>query len=132
MKNSDIITLVRSGLLEITTTSLIASEAYATYILKKELRNAFLQLQEQEKALFAEAGIEDPNNPPKDEAVINKANALLGEMWKSDTPLSLRTIPYESWHKLKEDNKDNKALSGEAEMILEGIFWQEPGEQPKA
>ena len=65
-----------------------------------------------------------------------KVSSLYREANTEEVTLDIKSIPYEDWRKLQEENrhkvigeKEYDILGGEAEIILEAIFWEEPKEE---
>lgn len=66
----------------------------------------------------------------------DKARKVIAEANKEEVPLDIKTIPYKDWRELQKENRAKKIndyefdiLGGEAEIILEGIFWAEPQDE---
>jgi hypothetical protein len=153
MKNEDVIQLVNAGVLGITTHSVSPAHAYKVYKFKKALRSAYKLIHESEMAAISEVGIEDPlafdarlaelkaTDAPTPEqqkeladklATMERLNAMRNSIWTDDVTLQdVKTIPYQEWHKLQEENRNAKIhgqavdiLSGDVEYLLEGVLWE--------
>ena len=66
----------------------------------------------------------------------DKARKVIAEANKEEVSLDIKTIPYKDWRELQKENRAKKIndyefdiLGGEAEIILEGIFWLEPQDE---
>lgn len=158
MIKQDIITLVNCGILSMTAHDLGTKEAYKAFRLKKEVERVFKEIQDEQKAIREENGLTEEvvNNIQKIMDKVNiKANAtederqqllayneqnrvvtgLLKEANQSEVKLDIKTISYEDWRTLQVENRAKEIngrtfdiLGGEAEVVLEGIFWEEPKE----
>ena len=159
MKKVDIITLVNCGILSMTAHDLKPAQAYKTFKLKKEVEKAFKDIQEEQKGIREDNGLTDElenkvrgiieklnmrssvTEEEKQEVLAHnelqrKVSSLYREANKVDVTLDIKPIPYEDWRKLQEENrhkvigeKEYDILGGEAEIILEAIFWEEPKEE---
>lgn len=145
MKNNEIIMIVASGFLQATSNTLPVADAYKVGKFRRLLEKAYGEIQEQQKKLLESVGLEDyikalgEYHKSKDEALkekLEKADALIEEMGKDDTPLEgVKAISFESWHLLRAENskkeingKEVDLIPNKTEDILEGIFWNEPEE----
>lgn len=66
----------------------------------------------------------------------DKARKVIAEANKEEVSLDIKTIPYKEWRELQKENRAKKIndyefdiLGGEAEIILEGIFWTKPQDE---
>ena len=158
MIKQDIITLVNCGILSMTAHELGTKEAYKAFKLKKEVERVFKEMQDEQKAIREENGLTEEvvNNIQKIMDKVNlKANVtederqqlltyneqnrvvagLLKEANQCEVTLDIKTISYEDWRTLQTENRAKDIngrtfdiLGGEAEVVLEGIFWEEPKE----
>ena len=155
MKNKDIITLVNRGVLSITAHDIPAAHAYKVLKFKKAVKAAMLSFQDAERAIFSDCGVADTegfnkrlnelrgrlqNEEEKTElAEMEKAIAeiqgLQKELKNEDVVLDVKTMPYDVWHELQNENKavpfgelTRDVLSGEVEELLEGVLWEAPNE----
>ncbi len=161
MKKVEIIKLVNAGILSMTAHNLKPAQAYKAFKLKREVEKAFKEIQEEQDAIKKDNGLTDEKEEKAAKIVdkINvgtsvsederqfllsnnednrKIASLFKEANKAEVSLDLKTIPYEDWRILQAENKEktignNKVdiLGGEAEIILEGIFWDAPVEDGK-
>jgi hypothetical protein len=152
MKNNEVIQLVNAGILGITAHSLPPAQAYKIYKFKKAIRSAYNLIAEGEIASLEELGINDAKAfdarleqlrkievpLPKQveelnakQGILDRLNEVRNSLYTDDAILpEIKAIPYEDWHKLQEENSQNKVgkhtvdvLSGEVEFLLEGILW---------
>lgn len=159
MKKQDIITLVNCGILSMTAHDLKPAQAYKAFKLKKEVEKAFKAIQDEQKGIREEAGITEEMSE-KISKIIDKVNmkssvtedekqellaynelnrkvsSLYKEANKEDIEIDIKTIPFDDWRVLQEENRSKRIeenefdiLGGEAEIILENIFWEEPKEK---
>ena len=159
MKKQDIITLVNCGILSMTAHDLKPAQAYKAFKLKKEVEKAFKAIQDEQKGTREEAGITEEMSE-KISKIIDKVNmkssvtedekqellaynelnrkvsSLYKEANKEDIEIDIKTIPFDDWRVLQEENRSKRIgenefdiLGGEAEIILENIFWEEPKEK---
>lgn len=156
MTNLEIIIMVNSGVLDITNHELPASSAYKVVKFRTALQKSFENIQELEKALLKDNGIEDIqkfnedlkklnglDNPSEDElkerneliAKSESYNKARSEMLKDEAKLEgVKTISYEDWHTLRKENRpkkdnDKDPLNNYIETILENILWKAPEEE---
>lgn len=159
MKKQDIITLVNCGILSMTAHDLKPAQAYKAFKLKKEVEKVFKAIQDEQKGIREEAGITEEMSE-KISKIIDKVNmkssvtedekqellaynelnrkvsSLYKEANKEDIEIDIKTIPFDDWRVLQEENRSKRIgenefdiLGGEAEIILENIFWEEPKEK---
>lgn len=159
MKKQDIITLVNCGILSMTAHDLKPAQAYKAFKLKKEVEKAFKAIQDEQKGIREEAGITEEMSE-KISKIIDKVNmkssvtedekqellaynelnrkvsSLYKEANKEDIEIDIKTIPFDDWRVLQEENRSKRIgenefdiLGEEAEIILENIFWEEPKEK---
>lgn len=144
MKTIEIINLANSGILSITANDLDAAHAYKVLKFKKAVKNAFLDAIESEKDIIKEAGIEDPqafdkereelrengSNPERLQELNDKFSRLMElrqNLYNEDVALDGKTIPYEQFHVLQQENKNIQGKPLNAfEDLLEGVLWDEP------
>ena len=160
MKNYEVITLVNAGVLQTTAHDIAPSHAYKLYKLKKALEKALSAIQESEKGLVKDAGIEDPQafdergrelakikadelteeqkaERKEREEKLSKMGELRKALYEDEAALEgLKTVPYDVWFTLQKENRavrvggqETDVLSGAAESILEGVFWEAPKEE---
>ena len=162
MKKVDIITLINCGILSMTAHDLKPAQAYKAFKLKKEVEKAFKDIQEEQKGIREDNGLTDElenkvkgiieklnmrssvTEEEKQEVLAynelqRKVSSLYREANKVEVALEIKPIPYEDWRKLQEENrhkvigeKEYDILGGEAEIILEAIFWDAPTEDKKS
>ncbi|MBO7510242.1 MAG: hypothetical protein J6T35_03580 [Bacteroidales bacterium] len=155
MKKSEIILLANAGIQSITNHSLDTAQAYKVVKFRKAFNAALDAIAEDQKALLKESGIgEDTqsfnkemdelrkaNRTPEQEAKLKEMEAQLkrynemnGELLKEEVTLDTKTMPYEAWHTLQNENKavgepKRDLLSGFVEDLLEGVLWVAPEEE---
>lgn len=141
-----------AGFAAVTTHALNAQDAYKVYKLKKAMLTAGKAIMASEDAFFKEAGIDDMrtfNNRlaelrrkgpseelAREEDKLRRYNELRQVMMDEEADIpEIKPIPYESWRKLQEENrnkmingKETDILSGDIEMLLEGALWAAPEE----
>lgn len=160
MTNNDVVILMNSGLLAISSRALPLNYAYEVTKVKGAIDKAFKAWDEKFKKLDAEAGIEDSkafnkrynefeekrkagtlNTLEKDaleemNATLERLNGLRQKL--ADEPVKIKSnpLPYEIWMELKEANKDIKSGTAEClelvESKLEGILWKALEEEEMA
>ena len=102
------------------------------------------QMENEVKGLYEKAKL-SPKEPmtEKEKDLLLSYNKLQGEAKKlvteankEEVTLNIKTIPYNVWRELQKENRAKKIndyefdiLGGEAEIILEGIFWTEPQDE---
>ena len=66
----------------------------------------------------------------------DKARKVIAEANKEEVSLDIKTIPYKEWRELQKENRAKKIndyefdiLGGEAELILEEVFWTAPQDE---
>lgn len=151
MKKQTIIVLANAGIAAMTNHSLDTAQAYKVVKFRKAFNAALDAIAEDQKALLKEAGIEDSvafnqerdelrkaNRTPEQEAKlkemeakVKRYNEMNGELLKEEVTLDCKTIPYEDFRKLQEENRENgedkrDLLSGYVEDVLEGVLWVAP------
>lgn len=145
MKNSDIILLVNSGLMGITTHSLDSADAYKVYKFKTKMLNMHNDIKSAELDFLKECDILDvdafnkelkesiENKSEKSKELLeklNKFNGLRTALYNDEVDTSeIKPLSYESWKKLQDENaqveinnKKNDIFSGYIEYILENIL----------
>ena len=162
MKKVDIITLINCGILSMTAHDLKPAQAYKAFKLKKEVGKAFKEIQEEQKGIREDNGLTEDveskvkgiidkmnmrssvTEDEKQEVLAHnelqrKVSSLYREANTEEVTLDIKPIPYEDWRKLQEENrhkaigeKEFDILGGEAEIILETIFWDAPTEDKKS
>jgi len=157
MKNYEILALMNSGLMQTTAYELGPESAYKLYKFKKLVQKAFEKLQEDERDLLKNAGIEDGasfdarrtelakiENPTEEEKKeldemgekLKKYISLREALYTDDVDISgVKSLSYEDWFKLKKENravkindKETDVFSGAIESVLEGVLWTAPEE----
>ncbi len=149
MRNLDIIILANAGILRATSYELKPDEAYQFYRLKKQIKAAVDSIREAETELVRTVGIDDPRAfdertkelSGKEEltaeeqaeyeahgAKLVKLDELRKALYEDETEIRVKPVPFDSWFKLQKENAKSNALGGEAESILEGVFWLAPEE----
>lgn len=157
MKKSDILTLVNAGALNATQHTLSSAHSYKVFKFKSNLRKELKALQEAETELQKECGIENGDafdaklaelrakeKPSAEEQKeldgmnekLLKYIELQAELYNEDVDLDVKTMPYNEWHKLQEENKaveirEKKydVFSGYVEELLLGVLWAAPEEE---
>lgn len=148
MKNSIIIALHNNGLQEVSALTLPSSSAYAVYKFKRAVSKAVEAINEAQRGIVQQVGIEDltafskrmeelskmEGRTPEQEEELDglrkkdlEAGRLLQELAADDTALDVKPLSYEDWHALQVENKDCKALV-HLEHLLEGVLWTAPEE----
>lgn len=138
-----IVALVQNGALNTTEHDVPVADAYKASKFRRELKKAFDEVVEREKALAETAGL-DLNEMDKasDEAKA-KFQDLRAEMFKDEMELNVKPMPYESFHALAKENRqtpvqlpgaDGKSVTinvdpfRNCEDLLEGLLWSAPEE----
>jgi len=156
MKNLDILVMINSGISNITNYDLSAANAYKVMKFRNLVTKKFDEIQEQEKKLLADAGIDDPQgfdarfkelrekeNRTEEEnkefaEYTDKYNAWVKartDMLNSDVELEgVKTISFEDWHNLRKENRPSDAnkvdpLNNYVESILENVLWKAPEDE---
>ena len=147
MKTIDILNLANAGVFSVSANTLDAAHAYKVVKFKSAVRKAAVAIDEQQKELTKEAGIEDPQAFDKERAELVKSKAnperleqlnvqfkrlleLREKFYNDDVELEgVKTIPYEQFHLVQQENKDLKSKPLNAfEDLLEGVLWAAPEE----
>lgn len=156
MKKLDIIKLYKAGIIEVSAHTLSAAHAYKVFKLKREVEKAYKAIEEDQEKLMDGEGLtrelreriadifskESNMVTDADKAAVKeyqviqrKVEKLFEEQGKEDVTLDIKTIPYNEWRKLQNENKSKKIndkevdiLAGIAEIILAEVFWVEPTE----
>lgn len=155
MKNFEVIELSKRGILNVTTHSIGTKDAISVFKFKKALRSCIESINSDESALLTECGIDDAASfdskrgellgkaersreedaelealNEKFRRFIGMCDGILMEEAKLDT---VNTMQYEAWKSLQDENKsvnvNGEAIdvfSGEVEMLLLGVLWEEP------
>ena len=130
MINAQIIDLVKSGFLTITTHCLDNTSAYSVFKFKKAVSNIFNNLATKEREMLLECEIENIENTSNDK--LQKFYDFRRQLLLEETSIGyeVKPIDYDSWRKLQDENKANEfmdktvdVLSGDAELLLEGVLW---------
>lgn len=142
MKNIDILNIANAGVFSISANTLDAAHAYKVIKFKSAVRKAAIDIDEDQRALAKEAGIEDAAAFDKERAELNRTKAdpdrleklnaqfnrlleLREAFYNEEAKLDgVKTIPYEQFYALQKENKDlqGKPLDVYADL-LEGILW---------
>lgn len=130
LKNNIIVALAQVGALNLNATALDAAHAYKVIKFRRAISKAFGELQEAEKGIIKDCGLEisaDGKLEGPDEAK-EKFAKLQKELYEDEADLGdIKTIPYEQWHALK---KENKGLADAfVEDSLEEVLWNAPEEE---
>ena len=129
MKNSDIISLVRCGILSMTSHDLPSSEAYKTVRLKMEVQRAYKSLSEAEMNILSECGIHDverhnarqkelSSKLQRTEAEQSELRNIIEGMMDKD---SIRAIMEEQKKRLEEKDKRLAACEEEIRRLEEEL-----------
>lgn len=156
MKKQQVVDLINSGILYISSHDIAPEHAYKVFQLKRALQKAHEQIEDERKEILKSVGFNDEFNEKlaainakrrkseplsmEEEKIVaqsskmhSKANDLLEQLYKDSLELNIKTIPYDTWRELQKENR-NKAvgdkeldlLGGPAEVLLADIFWREP------
>lgn len=157
IKNFEVVNLMNMGLGHCTALTLEPAHAYKVGKFRRTVLAAFESIQEAQKAILKDVGIEDPQsfdkeanelfsieNPTSEQKaqieakkkVYSDFNAQVGELYAEDAKLEgIKTIPFEQWQLLRKENAEkeigNKKVeifSNYTEDLLLGILWEEPTE----
>lgn len=148
MKNIDILKLANTGVFLISANTLDAAHAYKVIKFKGAVRKIVEAIDEEQKAIAKEAGIEDTAAFDRERAELRKTNSnperlaeldkqlgrfieLRENFYKEPVELEgVKTIPYEQFFALQKENKDleGKPLEAYADL-LEGVLWAAPEEK---
>ena len=154
MKKLDIIKLYKAGIIEVSAHTLSAAHAYKVFRLKREVEKAYKAIEEDQEKLMDGEGLTrelreriadifgkesnmvtdaDKAAVKEYQAIQRKVEKLFEEQGKEEVSLDIKTIPYNEWRKLQDENKAKKIndkevdiLAGIAEIILAEVFWVEP------
>ena len=154
MKKGELIFLVNSGVQTITNHELEPAHAYKVVKFRKAVAKALDALAKDEDAIRSDAGIPDAAVFDKElkelreaehrtevqqvrldemETMLKRFLDLRSELMGEELTLDCKTLPYEEWHKLQNENKARDiggrkvdVLSGHVEDLLEGILWAAP------
>ena len=130
LKNNIIIALVSNGALDITANDLDASQAYKVIKFRRAIQKAFGALQEAERAIITECGLEigEKGILNGDDAGKEKFAKLRTELYADETEIGeVKSLPYADWHRLKGENKG--LGNAYVEDNLEGVLWTAPVEE---
>lgn len=153
IKFADIQAMYESGMMGISSRTLDRAHAYKVVSFKTRLKNAYQAFNDRREQLLKEVGIDDGNQfanrlqelstiklrSEAEEAELKdlveknkKFGELFGELQKDFYEIEPKTMPFEEWRELQEENKDVKSgsfeLLAQFETILEGILWKAPEE----
>jgi hypothetical protein len=151
MKNIEIFNLAGSGIFSVSANTLDAAHAYKVIKFKSAVRKAAQAIEDAQKELTKEAGIDDPQafdkeyqdllkskaNPERLKELDGKFKRLMelrSNLYNEEATLDgVKTIPYEQFFALQKENKDikEKPLENFADL-LEGILWTGEPEESKA
>ena len=139
---STVIALVNNGLLNTTEHDVPVADAYKASKFRRELKKAFDEIVEREKALAETAGIDINEMDKASDEAKAKFQDLRAEMFKDEIELNVKPMPYESFHALAKENRqtpiqlpgaEGKTITVDpfrnCEDILEGILWVAPEEE---
>lgn len=130
LKNNIIVALAQVGALNLNTTALEAAHAYKVIKFRRAVAKAFEELQEAEKGIIKDCGLEiaaDGKLEGPDEAKAKFAK-LQKELYEDEADLGdIKAIPFEQWHALKSENKG--LANALVEDALEGVLWNAPCEE---
>lgn len=139
-----ILALINNGVLNTTEHDVPVADAYKASKFRRELKKAFDEIVEKEKALAETAGIDLNKTDEATEEQKNRFAELRAEMLKDEMELNVKPMPYESFHALAKENRqvpvqlpgaDGKSVTinvdpfRNCEDILEGILWTAPVEE---
>lgn len=148
MRNIDILNLAKADIFSVSANTLEAAHAYKVVKFKGAVRKIAEAIDEEQKAIAKEAGIEDTAAFDKERAELRKTNSnperlaeldkqlgrfieLRENFYKEPVELEgVKTIPYEQFFALQKENKDleGKPLEAYADL-LEGVLWAAPEEK---
>ena len=154
MTNDFIQFLSRGGIMNITAHDLDVAHAYKVVKFKNAIKEALSKMEEMEKSFIAELKIDDPQgfdkraeelrkkeSLTKDEqkeldeknAIYKRLNDMRMAMYQEEANVETKTMPYEEWKKLQDENRDVKVGNAEllmaAEPLLENVLWKAPEEE---
>lgn len=157
MKRFQVLDLINGGVAAITAHALDPKHAYKVVQFRKALLAENEAFEKECIDLLKEVGIEDPQafneelaalrktENPSDEqkkrleelnAKLKRHNDLVTAALNEDVVLNCKTMPYDEWHKLQNENAEKEIrgkkcdlLSGPVENLLEGILWVAPNEE---
>lgn len=129
LKNNIIVALAQVGALNLNATALDAAHAYKVIKFRRAVAKAFEELQEAEEGIIKDCGLEiaDKGELTGTDEAKAKFAKLQRELYEDEADLGgIKTIPYEQWHLLKQENKG--LANAFVEDSLEGILWNAPEE----
>lgn len=157
MNKLDVIKLYKAGIIEVSAHTLSATHAYKVFKMKREVEKAYKAIEEDQEKIMEEVGLTrefrekvadifgkeanmvtdaDKATVKEYQALQRKVEKLFEEQGKEEVSLDIKTIPYNEWRKLQDENKAKKIndkevdiLAGIAEIILAEVFWVEPTEE---
>lgn len=125
MTNQQVIILANTGALSATAHDLPAAEAYKLIPFKRAIRKALEEISKKQEEIPAD----DP-----------KADELKAELMKEEVSLDCKTMSFEAFHALANENKSVPVFDGEGKLIgrfdpftisedaLENVLWKAPEE----
>jgi len=145
LKIKDIIVLFNNGICDTTEHDVPVADAYKASKFRRELRKAFDEVAERERALAKDAGFEIGKISEATEEQRKRFHELQAEMLADEIELpGVKTMSYESYHILAKENRQTPViLPGpgkeeertiivdpfrNCEEILEGVLWVAPEE----
>ena len=148
MKNKDVLELASAGFADITAYTLGSAEAFRVFRLRKAIHAVWRKLFLVEMDMQRECGIEDSRRFDAELMKLRQAGdseeltqmegrllrylGMRNAMYEEPCELpAITPLGYDDWRKLQAENKESKALSGENEMLLEGVLWVAPQEEEK-
>lgn len=154
MTNNDVVFLMNSGIMAVSSRNLPLNSAYAVTKFKGIVEKAFKAWDEAFNKLPAEVEIKDTkafdkrqneltakvkegnlNNAEAKELdkmneTIDRLNELRKKLAEENVDVKVAPMPYEDWMTFKETNKDIKVGNAEclelAEIRLENVLWKAP------
>ena len=146
VKNSLILSLAQTSVLDIDYTRIPAKHAYKVFKFKRELGKAYKELEEQRSQIIKNALGDDYDKVAEYESarqsgdskktVLNetsykklieemfvKAGPMLEELYNEEVDLPLATIPFETYFVLKVENKD--ICTDRVDQLLAGILFDD-------
>lgn len=150
MTNSDVLSLINNGILDITSYSLDAKGSYSVMKFRNAIKKQLNTIVELENGILKELGVKDAANinnkikeleakdktPEELEEYNNlqeqakKFNSTRGEMLAEKVEITGFTLlNYEQWYNLRKENHPQDSskpdpLNNYFEDILEGILWK--------
>lgn len=153
IKFVDIKAMFESGMMGISSRTLDIAHSYKVVQFKTKLKNAYDEFNTLREKALAEAGIEDGNKfsakfnelkeknerSDADEKLFKELkeknerfNGLFENLLNEPCKIEPKTMPYDQWRALLEENKNikngNFEMLAQFETILCGILWAAPEE----